>query len=267
VVEVSDLQQILRADTILVSVMAVNNEIGTIQPIQAIGELCRLRGIAFHCDATQAVGNIPFDLSTLPVDFASISSHKIYGPMGIGALYVRDLRAGCLVPLVHGGGQEQGLRAGTLPTPLCVGFGYAAEIAADELSNEAVRLASLRERVVAQLATEKGFFLNGDATRRIPGNLHIGFLGVPNESLIALLPELEFSTNSACNSTLAGTSHVLEAIGCRKNLARYSIRLGFGRRTSVDDIDFVSRRLLEAVAKVRSKQPRPSVERSPAAQG
>jgi cysteine desulfurase len=263
-VEVSGLQQTLRADTILVSVMAVNNEIGTIQPTQAIGEVCKSRGIAFHCDATQAVGNIPFDLSTLPVDFASISSHKIYGPMGIGALYIRNLRANCLVPLLYGGGQEQGLRPGTLPTPLCVGFGCAAEIAVNELSKEAARLAGLRTRLLAQLTTEKGFFLNGDATRRISSNLHIGFLGVPSESLIRLLPELEFSTNSACNSTAGGMSHVLDAIGCQKDRARYSIRLGLGRQTSIDDIDFASRGLLAAVAEIRSTQPCPWVEQSSA---
>src|SRR6185437_9561610 len=188
--------------TAVVSVMAANNEIGVLQPVAEIGALCRDKGVLFHTDAAQAVGKMPFDVNTMNIDLLSISGHKIYGPKGIGALYVRRRPRARLSPLFDGGGQERGLRSGTLPTPLCVGIGAAAAVAKDELSEESQRLMGLRRRLLEGIRERfPAVRLNGDSERRLPGNLNLSFPGAPALELMAACPSLALSTGSACTAT------------------------------------------------------------------
>ena len=229
-----DLRRALRPETRLVSVMAANNEIGVLQPLAEIGTPCRAAGTLFHCDAAQAFGKVPIDLAT--VDLLSVSAHKMHGPMGIGALYVR--RSVRLRPLIRGGGQERGLRAGTLPTPLCVGFGEACRIAAAERTAEAERVARLRDRLLDGLrALVPGLRVNGSLARRLPGNLNVALPGVDAEALLLDLPGLALSTGSACATGQGGPSHVLRAIGLPDELAHGSLRFGLGRFTGEAEID------------------------------
>ena len=229
-----DLRRALRPETRLVSVMAANNEIGVLQPLAEIGTLCRAAGALFHCDAAQAFGKVPIDLAA--VDLLSVSAHKMHGPMGIGALYVR--RSVRLRPLIRGGGQERGLRAGTLPTPLCVGFGEACRIAAAERTAEAERVARLRDRLLDGLrALVPGLRVNGSLARRLPGNLNVALPGVDAEALLLDLPGLALSTGSACATGQSGPSHVLRAIGLPDELAHGSLRFGLGRFTGEAEID------------------------------
>lgn len=229
-----DLRRALRPETRLVSVMAANNEIGVLQPLAEIGVLCRAAGALFHCDAAQAFGKVPIDLAA--VDLLSVSAHKLHGPMGIGALYVR--RGVRLRPLIRGGGQERGLRAGALPTPLCVGFGEACRIAAAERTAEAERVARLRDRLLGGLrALVPGLRVNGSLARRLPGNLNVALPGVDAEALLLDLPGLALSTGSACATGQSGPSHVLRAIGLSDELAHGSLRFGLGRFTGEAEID------------------------------
>ena len=229
-----DLRRALRPETRLVSVMAANNEIGVLQPLAEIGTLCRAAGALFHCDAAQAFGKVPIDLAA--VDLLSVSAHKMHGPMGIGALYVR--RSVRLRPLIRGGGQERGLRAGTLPTPLCIGFGEACRIAAAERTAEAERVARLRDRLLDGLrALAPGLRVNGSLARRLPGNLTVAWPGVDAEALLLDLPGLALSTGSACATGQSGPSHVLRAIGLPDELAHGSLRFGLGRFTGEAEID------------------------------
>jgi cysteine desulfurase len=233
--------------TALVSVMAVNNEIGTIQDLAAIGALCRARGILFHSDAAQAAGKVPLDVDAMGIDLLSISGHKLYGPKGIGALYIRRRPRVRLVPLIDGGGQERGFRSGTLPTPLCVGLGVACAIARDEMAAEAARLVELRRRFFAALHRRiPGMRLNGSGEQRVAGNLNIGFPGIDAEKLLEACATVAASTGSACSSASIEPSYVLRALGLDAAAARASFRLCVGRFTTVPEIDFAADALVAA---------------------
>jgi cysteine desulfurase len=245
----------LRPDTVLASIMLVNNEIGVIQDVAAIGDLCRARGVLFHTDAAQAAGKVPIDAHALPVDFMSITAHKLYGPKGIGALYVRREARAHLQPIVFGGGQERGLRPGTLPTHQIVGFGVACELARRDLSGEHARLEGLRERLWKGLATLGGVHANGEGAPRVPGILNVSFEGVEGESLVTGLRELALSTGSACNSAAAEPSYVLRALGRDTQLAQSSLRLSFGRFSLPQQIDAAVEAIRREVMRLRALSP------------
>jgi len=242
--------------TVLVSIMAVNNEIGVIQPIKEIGQMCRDNGVFFHTDAAQAAGKIPLDVEEMNIDLMSISGHKLYGPMGIGALYVRRRPRVRLVAMINGGGQERGMRSGTLPTPLCVGLGEACAICEKEMGAEAERLKMLRDRfyqVIKQRLPE--VFLNGDLEQRVPGNLNISFAFVEGEGLMMGIKELAVSSGSACTSASLEPSYVLRALGVEDELAHTSLRLGFGRFTTEEEIDFAIEKIISEVERLRQMSP------------
>jgi cysteine desulfurase len=245
----------LRPDTVLVSIMYVNNEIGVIQDIGVIGALCRDRGVAFHTDAAQAAGKIPVNVRTLPIDFLSFNAHKIYGPKGVGALYTRRASRSLLQPVSFGGGQERGLRPGTLATHQIVGFGAACELAAATLNTELVRLTTLRERLWEGLAGLGGTHLNGSQAPRAPGILNVSFEGVEGESLVTGLRELAVSTGSACNSASAEPSYVLRALGRDTQLAQSSLRFSVGRPTKAADVDFAVDAVRREVTRLRELSP------------
>ncbi|HEY2035803.1 MAG TPA: aminotransferase class V-fold PLP-dependent enzyme [Steroidobacteraceae bacterium] len=245
----------LRPDTVLVSIMLVNNEIGVIQDMAAIGALCRARGVPLHSDAAQAVGKIPLDVHALPLDFMSLTAHKFYGPKGIGALYVRSGARAHLQPIVFGGGQERGLRPGTLPTHQIVGFGVACDLARRGLAAEHARLAGLRERLWKGLATVGGVYANGEDAPSVPGILNVSFEGVEGESLVAGLRELAVSTGSACNSASAEPSYVLRALGRDTQLAQSSLRLSFGRFSAPEHIDLAVDAIRREVTLLRELSP------------
>jgi cysteine desulfurase len=244
----------LTPQTLLLSVMAAHNEIGVIQPLAGIGALCRRRGVLFHTDAAQAFGKIALDVEAMQIDLLSISGHKVYGPKGIGALYVRRRPRVRLLPLFDGGGQERGLRSGTLPTPLCVGLGRAAALAGMEMDEEAGRLRYLRDRLFNSLSRRvPGLRLNGDRERRLPGNLNLAFPGLPAPDLIEACPSLAISTGSACTSAAVEPSYVLRALGLPDMLANASIRIGLGRFTSEAEVDFAADALAAAAARHRER--------------
>ena len=252
--------EVLRAavtdKTVVVSIMAVNNEIGVIQPLAEIGKICREKGAFFHTDAAQAVGKIPLDVEAMNIDLMSISGHKIYGPKGIGALYVRRKPRIRLVPLIVGGGQERGFRSGTLPTPLCVGLGEAAEIAMKEMAAESKRLAKLRDRMLKGLnAKLTDIHVNGDLEHRIPGNLNIGFAYVEGESLMMGIKGLSVSSGSACTSASLEPSYVLRALGVEEDMAHTSLRIGLGRFTTEHEVDTAVDELVHHVNKLREMSP------------
>jgi cysteine desulfurase len=241
-------------DTALVSVMAANNEIGVLQPIAEIGRLCRERGVLFHCDAAQALGKLALDVEALGVDLASFSGHKLYGPKGVGALYVRERRPRVkLQPLVHGGGHERGLRSGTLPVPLVVGFGRAVELAGEGLRSESDRVAGLRDRLWARLAAElPGIVRNGDPARCLPGVLSVSFEGVDGPSLLVdLSADLAVSSGAACSSASPEPSHVLAALGRPPALAAATVRFGIGRFNRAEEIERAADCVVTAVLKLR----------------
>jgi cysteine desulfurase len=240
----------LTPQTLIVSVMAAHNEIGVIQPLAEIGALCHERGVLFHTDAAQAFGKIPLDVAAMRIDLMSISGHKIYGPKGVGALYVRRRPRVRLMPLFDGGGQERGLRSGTLPAPLCVGLGRAAVLAGAAMEQEAVRLRRLRDRLWHSLARRiPGLTLNGNAEQRLPGSLNLTFPGWPAHELIAACPSLALSTGSACTSAAVEPSYVLRALGLSDALANASIRIGLGRFTSEAEVDFAADVIAAAAAR------------------
>jgi cysteine desulfurase len=242
--------------TVLVSVMAVNNEIGVIQPLAEIGRICREKKVFFHTDAAQAAGKIPLDVEALNVDLMSISGHKIYGPKGIGALYVRRKPRVRLVPMIVGGGQERGFRSGTLPTPLCVGLGEAAEICMKEMDAEARRLKQLQERMLNGLrARLTDIVVNGDLEHRIPGNLNISFAYVEGESLMMGIKNLAVSSGSACTSASLEPSYVLRALGVEEDMAHTSLRIGLGRFTTEHEVDTAVDELVRHVNKLREMSP------------
>lgn len=242
--------------TVLVSVMAVNNEIGVIQPLAEIGKICREKKVFFHTDAAQAAGKIPLDVEALNVDLMSISGHKIYGPKGIGALYVRRKPRVRLVPMIVGGGQERGFRSGTLPTPLCVGLGEAAEICLKEMDAEATRLKKLQERMLSGLRAKlTDIVVNGDLEQRIPGNLNISFAYVEGESLMMGIKNLAVSSGSACTSASLEPSYVLRALGVEEEMAHTSLRIGLGRFTTEHEVDTAIDELVRHVTKLREMSP------------
>ena len=245
----------LRHDTVLVSIMLVNNEIGVIQDIAAIGDLCRAPGVLFHSDAAQAAGKIPIDVHALPLDFMSITAHKLYGPKGIGALYVRSGARAHLQPIVFGGGQERGLRPGTLPTHQIVGLGTACDIARRGLTGESARLADLRQRLWRGLATLGGVHVNGEGAPCVPGILNVSFEGVEGESLVTGLRELALSTGSACNSASAEPSYVLRALGRNTQVAQSSLRVSFGRFSEPQHIDLAVDAIRREVTRLRTLSP------------
>jgi cysteine desulfurase len=245
----------LTPQTLLVSVMLVNNEIGVIQDIAAIGAICRERGILFHVDAAQAAGKVPIDLKTLPVDLMSFSAHKIYGPKGIGALYVRRRPRVPLSPLIHGGGHERGLRSGTLPTHQIVGMGEAYRLAGELMASENERIRRLRDRFLAGIADIDEVYLNGDAEARVPHNLNLSFNFVEGESLMMAVKDLAVSSGSACTSASLEPSHVLRALGCSDELAHSSLRITLGRYSTERDVDEAAALLKVKVAKLRELSP------------
>jgi len=248
-------RQALRPDTILVSVMHVNNEIGVIQDIAAIGEICRDKGIVFHVDAAQSAGKVEIDLQTLKVDLMSFSAHKIYGPKGIGALYVRRKPRIRLEAQMHGGGHERGFRSGTLATHQIVGMGEAFRIAREEMAEERVRIGALRDRLWAGLSQIEEVYLNGDTQQRIPHNLNVSFNYVEGESLIMAIKELAVSSGSACTSASLEPSYVLRALGRNDELAHSSIRFTLGRFNTEQDVDFAIELLKARVGKLRDMSP------------
>jgi cysteine desulfurase len=245
----------LRPDTILVSVMFVNNEIGVIQDIPAIGAICREKGIIFHVDAAQATGKLPIDLNTLPVDLMSLASHKTYGPKGIGALYVRRKPRVRLEAQMHGGGHERGMRSGTLPTHQCVGMGEAFRIARLEMDHDIAKAKALQERLINGLKDVEQVFLNGHPTQRVPHNINMSFNYVEGESLIMGIKGLAVSSGSACTSASLEPSYVLRALGRSDELAHSSLRMTVGRWTTEAEIDFAIETIKANVAKLRELSP------------
>jgi cysteine desulfurase len=252
-VALDKLEAALNERTLLISVLAAHNEIGVIQPLAEIGALCHSRGVLFHTDAAQAAGKIPLDVDAMSIDLMSISGHKLYAPKGIGVLYVRRRPRVRLLPLIDGGGQERGLRSGTLPTPLCVGLGQAAAIAIEEMGQEAARLRELRDRLHQGLARRiSGLSLNGNAERRLPGNLNLGIPGVEAPSLIEACPSIAISTGSACTSARIEPSYVLRALGLSDAAANSSVRIGLGRFNTAAEVDFAVDALAAAIARLRN---------------
>jgi cysteine desulfurase len=247
------LERVVIDRTALVSVMAANNEIGVLQPIKEAAAIAHRHGAWFHTDAVQAAGRVPFDVEELDVDFATISAHKIYGPKGIGALYVRRKRVS-IAGEIDGGGHERGLRSGTLNVPAIVGFGRAAEIARAEMESEAKRIAALRDRLLAGLqARIDRITVNGALDRRLPGNLNVSFAGVDGEALLVSLDDVAVSSGAAC--TQAEPSHVLMALGMKTDQALASLRFGIGRSTTSDDVDYAVRKVSDVVARLRQLSP------------
>ena len=245
----------LRPDTVLASVLLVNNEIGVIQDIVALGHLCRERGIIFHVDAAQATGKLAIDIGQLPVDLMSLASHKTYGPKGIGALYVRRKPRVRLEAQMHGGGHERGMRSGTLPTHQCVGMGVAFEIAQQEMGNEQERIRMLHNKLLAGLSDIEQVFVNGDLVHRVPHNLNISFNYVEGESLIMGVKGLAVSSGSACTSASLEPSYVLRALGRSDELAHSSLRMTIGRFTTEAEIDYAVVTLKHRVGKLRELSP------------
>jgi cysteine desulfurase len=255
-IDLQRLSEAMTPATALVSIMAVNNEIGVIQPLAEIGALCRSRGVLFHTDAAQAVGKIPLDVNAMQIDLLSISGHKVYGPKGIGALYVRRKPRVRLEALISGGGQERGLRSGTLPTPLCVGLGEACRLAMAEMPEEAARLRRLRDRLLdGIMAALPEVFLNGDLEQRIPGNLNLSFACVEGEGLMLGLKDLAVSSGSACTSASLEPSYVLRALGVSDELAHTSLRFGLGRFTTEAEITHAIGRIVAEVNRLRAMSP------------
>ena len=253
--DLAALEQAITPRTALVSVMAANNEIGVLQPIKDAAALAHAKGAWFHTDAVQAVGKVPFDVEALDVDFASLTAHKIYGPKGVGALYVRRNKRGVkLAAEIEGGGHERGLRSGTLNVPGIVGFGQAAEIARAELSQEARRTVALRDRLLnALLATTDGMTVNGALDARLPGNLNVSFEGIDGEALLVGLDDIAVSSGAAC--TAAEPSHVLVALGLSTDRALASLRFGIGRATTAAEIDAAAAKVADVVNRLRTLSP------------
>ena len=249
------LKAAIRPDTILISVMFVNNEIGVIQDIATIGAMCREKGIVFHVDAAQATGKVDIDLNTLPVDLMSLASHKTYGPKGIGALYVRRKPRVRLEAQMHGGGHERGMRSGTLPTHQIVGMGEAFRIAKEEMHTENARVKALRDRLLAGLQDIEQIFVNGDLNQRVAHNLNVSFNYVEGESLIMGIKGIAVSSGSACTSASLEPSYVLRALGRSDELAHSSLRMTIGRFTTEEEVDFVVATLKDRVAKLRELSP------------
>ncbi len=257
-VDVEAVRAALTDKTILISVMFANNEIGTIQPVAELGKLAKEKGVIFHTDATQAVGKVPVDVEAMGVDLLSATAHMLYGPKGVGALYVRRKNPRVrLAPMVDGGGHERGMRSGTVPVPLAVGFGKAAEICREVMGEESKRLAALRDRLQEQiLAKVDEAYVNGHAERRLPHNLNISFAYVEGESvLMGLNKEAALASGSACTSATLEPSYVISALGVDSELAHSSIRFGLHRFTTEEEVDFVARKTVEVIQRLREMSP------------
>jgi cysteine desulfurase len=253
-IDLKELETAIRPDTILVSVMAANNEIGVLQPIAEIGKICRDRQVLFHSDAAQAIGKIPLDVNAMQIDLMSLTAHKIYGAKGIGALYVRRRPRVSLAPQLHGGGHERGMRSGTLYTPQIVGFAKALEIAISSQDSEQQQALTLREHLWQRLSEIEGIILNGSRTQRLAGNLNVSFTGINGAALIlALQPIVAVSSGSACSSAKTSPSHVLTALGHSKELAYASIRFGIGRFNTFDEIETVANHVIASVRSLRKE--------------
>ena len=257
-VRLDQLREAVTDKTVLISVMAANNEIGTVQPIREIGQLAKEKGIIYHCDATQGVGKIPMSVEEMGIDLLSLSGHKIYGPKGVGALYVRSKRPKVRVsPIIDGGGHERGMRSGTLNVPGIVGLGKACQISMHELTREAARLTELRARLKDGIFGQLNeVYLNGHPTQRLPGNLNLSFAHVEGESLMMALKEIAVSSGSACTSAALEPSYVLRALGIPEELAHAAIRFGLGRFNTEEEVDYAIRRVVEEVTRLRALSPR-----------
>jgi cysteine desulfurase len=255
-IDLNRLETSLTERTTLVSVMAANNETGVLQPIEEIGKLCRARGILFHSDAVQALGKVPFDVDRMNLNLASLTAHKVYGPKGCGALYVRADAAVKLVPMIHGGGHERGMRSGTLNVPGIVGFGRACEIALEEMPEESCRIVGLRNRLRDKLLSGlDGVMINGSMEHRLPGNLNVSFLHVEGETLMTGVKEIAVSSGSACSSDKVDLSHVLKGLGLSDERVTCAIRFGIGRFNTEEEIDWAAARVIEAVKSLRELSP------------
>ncbi len=252
-VDLQQLEAAIRSDTILVSIMAANNEIGVLQPLAAIGKICRDREVLFHTDAAQAIGQIPLDVDLLNIDLMSLTAHKIYGPKGIGALYVRQRNPRVkLSPQLHGGGHERGMRSGTLYPPQIVGFAKAVELALAQREQETLRLTALRDRLRSQLGALDGIYLNGHPTQRLPGNLNISVAGVDGNALLLGLRQIvALSSGAACSSAKIAPSHVLQAIGRSEALAYAALRFGIGHNNTAAEIDLVAAATINTIQSLR----------------
>jgi cysteine desulfurase len=255
--DLDSLRRAIAPETVVVSVMYANNEIGVIQPVREIAAICREHGVLFHCDAAQAFGKIPIDIAACGIDLMSVSAHKMYGPKGVGALIsARRWSKLNLSPQMDGGGHEFGMRSGTLNVPAIVGFGEACAICASEMEDEGTRLGRLRDRLKARLESGlDGVFVNGSIEHRLPGNLNVSFAGVDSEALLCSLPELALSTGSACSSASVEPSYVLKSLGVSEELAHSSLRFGLGRFNTEEEIDYAAQRVIEAVCRLRELSP------------
>ncbi|HKQ28108.1 MAG TPA: IscS subfamily cysteine desulfurase [Burkholderiales bacterium] len=254
-VSVEKFKAAIRPDTILASIMMVNNEIGVIQPVWEIGDICREKGIIFHCDAVQAAGRIEIDLSKLKADLLTITAHKIYGPKGIGALYIRRKPRVRIEAQIHGGGHERGFRSGTLPTHQIVGFGEAARLARQEMGTESERVRALRDKLWNSIKDMEEVYVNGDLERRIPHNLNVSFNFVEGESLIMAVKDIAVSSGSACTSASLEPSYVLRALGRSDELAHSSVRITLGRFTTEEEVDYAAALIRRKVEKLRELSP------------
>ncbi len=250
-VSVEQLKAAIREDTILVSFMLVNNEIGVVSDVSTFGKLCREKGVLLHVDAAQAPGRVKIDVSEMNIDLMSLSAHKMYGPKGIGALYVRRSPEVSIHAQIHGGGHERGMRSGTLPTHQIVGMGEAARIASTELGEDVERIRELRDRFLNSISSVPDITIHGSMESRVVGNLNIGFSGVDGETLLMSLRDLALSTGSACTSVSVEPSYVLRAIGVPAELAHSSLRISFGRFTSEEDVDFAAQKITDTLSKLR----------------
>ena len=250
-IDPAQVKDAMREDTVLVSLMHVNNEIGTITDVASIGQLCRDRGIALHVDAAQSAGKLAINVSALHVDALSISAHKMYGPKGIGALYVRRAAELKVLPQIHGGGHERGMRSGTLPTHQIVGLGVAAELSQSKMAEEQAAILALRQRFWQRVSNLDGVTVNGSMDQRVAGNLNLAFADVDGENLLMALRELALSSGSACTSASVEPSYVLRAIGVSELLAHGSLRFSFGRYTSIEDVDRAADLVISAVNSLR----------------
>ncbi len=254
-VDLNKLEASITDQTCLVSIMAVNNEIGVIQPLKEIGALCRKKGAFFHTDAAQAFGKIPLDVNEMNIDLMSISGHKIYGPKGVGAIFIRRKPRVRIKSIISGGGQERGIRSGTLATPLVVGLGKAAEIAKNEMTQDEARIKKLSDKLYQGVMATTHVYLNGDKEKRIPGNLNFSFAGIEGESMIMAIKDLAVSSGSACTSSSLEPSYVLHALGVEDELAHTSIRFGIGRFTTEEEIDYAVKLLKTKIQKLRDLSP------------
>jgi len=255
-VDLKVLEAAMTPQTLLVSIMAVNNEIGVIQPLAAIGALCRSRGVLFHTDAAQALGKISLDVEAMQIDLLSLSGHKMYGPKGIGALYVRRKPRVRLTAQISGGGQERGMRSGTLPVPLCVGMGEAAQIAVEEMPSEVLRLEGLRDLFLEKImAAIPEVYINGSMTARVPGNLNLSFAYVEGEGMMMGIKNLSVSSGSACTSSSLEPSYVLRALGVDVSLAHTSLRIGLGRFTTKEDVLTAADAIIKSATHLRNMSP------------